>query len=131
MEGKYQILTVCLVYQLKKNLFNNLKSEHPIRASKKSQNHIFKFLINSPSEKPGTQKLIARHVFNCFFHMTYPDYASFLDCIRFTQPTQQQVDRMQEGTMKGAQRMNNIVVDHLFSCIRPLSTPSCLIKICK
>ena len=60
MEGKYQILTVCLVYQLKKNLFNNLKNEHPIRASKKSQNHIFKFLINSPSEKPGTQKLIAR-----------------------------------------------------------------------
>ena len=31
-----------------------------------SANEIFLFVINPPNEKPETQKLIAKHVFECF-----------------------------------------------------------------
>ena len=31
-----------------------------------SANQIFLFVINPPNEKPETQKLIAKHVFECF-----------------------------------------------------------------
>lgn len=102
----------------------------------------------------ATTSIINDHTFNAVntvhhtlyqqFRITDPTYATFLDCIRFTQPTQQQVDLMQEGIMlcppgpltdeqiwqaytihshatvmtvsrHGAQCVNNIVVDHLFS----------------
>jgi len=38
-----------------------------------------------------------RHTLHQQFRITDPEYAVFLDLIRFTQPTQEQVDRMQEG----------------------------------
>jgi len=38
-----------------------------------------------------------RHTLYQQFRITDPEYAVFLDLIRFTQPTQQQVDRLQEG----------------------------------
>ena len=48
-------------------LFDNLKSDHLIRVNKMSPNEIFMlFLINIPSENSETQKIIARHVFECF-----------------------------------------------------------------
>ena len=88
------------------------------------------------------------------FRITDPQYAAFLDFIRYTQPTQDQVDRMQEGIVlcdpgpvtdhqlwsafnvhpqssvmtvsrRAVQRINSIVVHHLFSSARPLSDIPC------
>ena len=88
------------------------------------------------------------------FRITDSSYAAFLDCIQYTQPSQQQVDEMQQDIVlcppgplsddaiweaynthanstvmtvsrRGAQRVNNIVVSHLFSNQRPLSTIAC------
>ena len=103
------------------------------------------------SRTSATTSIINDHTFNAVdavhhtlyqqFRITDPDYTSFLDCIQFTQPTQQQVDWMQEGIVlgppglltddqtwqaytihadatvmtvsrRGAQWVNNIVVDH-------------------
>lgn len=116
------------------------------------------------SRTSATTSIINDHTFNAVnvvhhtlyqqFCITDPDYASFLDCIRFTQLTQQWVDWLQEGialcplgllpdnqiwqaytihadatvmtvSRRGAQWVNNIVVDHLFSRIRPLSNIPC------
>lgn len=47
-------------------LFDNLKNDHLTRVNKMSPNEIFMlFLINIPSENSETQKIIARHVFEC------------------------------------------------------------------
>ena len=47
--------------------FDNLKNDHLIRVNKMSNNEIFMlFLINISSENSETQKIIARHVFECF-----------------------------------------------------------------
>ena len=88
------------------------------------------------------------------FRVVDEDYARFLDLIRYTQPTQQQLDSVQENMIlcpegdlsdhdiwrafmskdastvmtvsrRGAQRINNIVVAHLFADQRPLSTIPC------
>ena len=47
-------------------LLDNLKNDHLIRVNKMLPNEIFMFLINLPSENSETQKIIARHVFECF-----------------------------------------------------------------
>lgn len=65
MEDEYTLLFNCIMLRLpgKKNvLFNNLKN----RLNKMSANEIFLFVINPPNEKPVTQKLIAKDVFECF-----------------------------------------------------------------
>ena len=87
------------------------------------------------------------------FRIVDPEYAAFLDLIRFIRPTQEQVDKMQDGIVlcpegqltesqiwtafqshpnstvmtvshKGAQRINTIVVGHLFQG-RPLTNIPC------
>lgn len=87
------------------------------------------------------------------FHIIDPDYAKFLDLIRFVFPTQEQVDAMQDGIVlcadgqllddniwsayethsdatimtvsrKAAHRINTIIVNHLFPG-RPLNTIPC------
>ena len=89
----------------------------------------------------------AQHTLYQQFRITDPTYAAFLDCIRYTQPSQQQVNEMQQDIVlcppgppsddaiweaynthanttvmtvsrRGAQRVNNIVVEHLFSNTR-------------
>ena len=63
MEDEYILLFNCiLAYQEKNVLFNNLKN----RLNKMSPNEIFLFEINPSNEKPENQKLIAKHVFECF-----------------------------------------------------------------
>ena len=88
------------------------------------------------------------------YRITDPQYAAFLDFVRYTQPTQEQVDRMQEGILlcepgpitdnqlwtafhlhpqssvttvshRAAQRVNSIVVNRLFPSSRPLSDIPC------
>ena len=83
-----------------------------------------------------------------------PQYGAFLDFIRYSHPTQDQVDSIQDGIVlcdpgpltdhklwstfnvhpqsfvmtvsrRAAQRINAIVVNHLFSCVRPLSDIPC------
>lgn len=93
------------------------------------------------------------HTLHQQFRIQDPEYAAFLDLIRFIRPTQKQVDKMQDGIVlcpegylsdsqiwtafqhhpnntvmtvsrKGAQRINTIVVAHLFEG-RPLSNIPC------
>ena len=68
-EGKYHFLTVCPAYQEKRNvLSDNLKNKHLTWVNKMSPYNswfMFFFLINPPNEKPETQKLKAKHVFEC------------------------------------------------------------------
>lgn len=88
------------------------------------------------------------------FRRVDEEYGRFLDLIRYTQPTRQQLDSVQENMIlcpeddlsdnyiwqafmskdastvmtvsrRGAQRINNIVVAHLFEDQRPLSTILC------
>lgn len=88
------------------------------------------------------------------FRRVDEEYGRFLDLIRYTQPTQQPLDSVQENMIlcpegdlsdndiwqafmskdastvmtvsgRGAQRINNIVVAHLFEDRRPLSTILC------
>jgi len=60
MEDEYILLFNCmLAYQEKNVLFNNLKN----RLNKMSPNEILLFEINPSNEKPETQNLIAKHVF--------------------------------------------------------------------
>ena len=40
--------------------------EYKIKLSRMSPNRIFMFLINLPSGNVGIQKLIAKHIFECF-----------------------------------------------------------------
>ena len=111
-----------------------------------------------------TTSIINDHTFtssNAVMHSLYqqfriidPEYAKFLDFIRFLAPSQQQVDAMQTGIVlcpegelsdediwcayqtysnatimtvsrKAAHRLNNIIVSHLFPG-RPLSTIPCV-----
>ena len=47
-------------------LLDNLRNDHLIRVNKVLPNEISMFLINLPSENSETQKIIPRHVFECF-----------------------------------------------------------------
>ena len=66
MEDKYHFLNICPAYQEKRSSFlDYLEKEYRIKISRMSPNRIFMFLINPPS-KVRIQKLIAKHIFECF-----------------------------------------------------------------
>ena len=58
--------TVCPAYQEKRSsLLDYLENEYRIKISRKSP-RIFMFLKNPPSGNGRIQKLIAKHIFQCF-----------------------------------------------------------------
>ena len=62
MEDEYHFLNICPAYQEKRcSLLDYLEKEYRIKISRMSPNKIFMFLINAK-----IQKLIAKHVFECF-----------------------------------------------------------------
>ena len=64
MEDEYHI---CPAYQEKRcSLLDYLEKEYRIKISRMSPNRIFMFLINPPSRNVKIQKLIAKHIFECF-----------------------------------------------------------------
>ena len=65
MEDEYHFLNIRPAYQEKRcSLLDYLKKEYRIKISRMSPNRIF--LINPPSGNVRIQKLIARHIFECF-----------------------------------------------------------------
>ena len=48
------------------SLLDYLEKEYTIKISRMSPNKIFMFLINPPSGNAKMQKLIAKHIFECF-----------------------------------------------------------------
>ena len=67
MEDEYHFLNICPAYQEKRcSLLDYLEKEYGIKISRMSPNRIFMFLINPPSGNVRIQKLIAKHIFECF-----------------------------------------------------------------
>ena len=67
MEDEYHFLNICPAYQEKRSsLLDYLENEYRIKISRMSPNRIFMFLINPPSGDVRLQKLIAKHIFECF-----------------------------------------------------------------
>ena len=67
MEDEYHFLNICPAYQEKRSsLLDYLENEYRIKISRMSPNRIFMFLTNPPSRNVRTQKLIAKHIFECF-----------------------------------------------------------------
>ena len=67
MEDEYRFLNICPAYQEKRSsLLDYLENEYRIKMSRMSPNRIFMFLINPPSGNGRIQKLIAKHIFECF-----------------------------------------------------------------
>ena len=67
MEDEYHFLNICLAYQEKRcSLLDYLEKEYRIKISRMSPNRMFMFLINPASGNVRIQKLIARHIFECF-----------------------------------------------------------------
>ena len=67
MEDEYHFLNICPAYQEKRcSLLDYLEKEYRIKISRMSPNRIFMFLINPPSRNIKIQKLIAKHIFECF-----------------------------------------------------------------
>ena len=67
MEDEYHFLNICPAYQEKRSsLLDYLENEYRIKISRMSPNRIFMFLINPPSGNVRIQKLIAKHIFECF-----------------------------------------------------------------
>ena len=67
MEDEYHSLNICLAYWEKRcSLLNYLEKEYRIKISRMSPTKIFMFLINPPSGNAKIQKLIAKHIFECF-----------------------------------------------------------------
>ena len=67
MEAEYHFLNICPAYQEKRcSLIDYLEKEYRMKISRMSPNRIFMFLINPPSENVKIQKLIAKHIFECF-----------------------------------------------------------------
>ena len=67
MEDEYHFLNVCPAYQEKRcSLLDYLEKEYRIKISRMSPNKIFMFLINPPSGNVNMQKMIAKHIFECF-----------------------------------------------------------------
>ena len=67
MENKYHFLIICPAYHDKRcSLLNYLEREYRIKISRMSPNKIFMFLINPPSRNAKVQKLMAKHVCECF-----------------------------------------------------------------
>ena len=67
MEDEYHFLNICPAYQEKRStLLDYLEKEYRIKISRRSANRIFMFLINPSSGNVRIQKLIAKHIFECF-----------------------------------------------------------------
>ena len=67
MDDGYHFLNICPAYQEKRSsLLAYLENEYRIKISRMSPNRIFMFLINPPSGNVRIQKLIAKHIFECF-----------------------------------------------------------------
>ena len=67
MEDEYHFLNICSAYQEKwSSLLDCLENEYRIKISRMSPNRIFMFPINSPIGNVRIQKLIAKHLFECF-----------------------------------------------------------------
>ena len=67
MEDEYHFLNICPAYQEKRcSLLDYLEKEYRIKISRMSPNKIFMFLINRSSGNAKIQKLIAKHIFECF-----------------------------------------------------------------
>ena len=67
MEDEYHFLNICPAYQEKRcSLLDYLEKEYRIKISRMSPNKIFMFLINPPSGNVKIQKMIAKHIFECF-----------------------------------------------------------------
>ena len=67
MEDEYHFLNKCSAYQEKRcSLLDYLEKEYRIKISRMSPNKIFMFLINRSSGNAKVQKLIAKHIFECF-----------------------------------------------------------------
>ena len=66
MEDEYHFLNICPAYQEKRSsLLDYLENEYRIKISRKSP-RIFMFLKNPPSGNGRIQKLIAKHILECF-----------------------------------------------------------------
>ena len=58
---------ICPAYQENRcSLLDYLEKEYRIKISRMSPNKIFMFLINPPSGNVKIQKMIAKHIFECF-----------------------------------------------------------------
>ena len=67
MEDEYHSLNICLGDQEKRcSLLDYLEKEYRIKISRMSPNKIFMSLINPLSGNAKIQKLIAKHIFECF-----------------------------------------------------------------
>ena len=67
MEDECHFLSICPAYQEKRcSLLDYLEKEYRIKISRMSPNKIFMSLINPPSGNAKIQKLIAKHIFECF-----------------------------------------------------------------
>ena len=67
MEDEYHFLNICPAYQEKRcSLLDCSEKEYRIKISRMSPNKIFMFLINPPRGNAKIQKLIAKHIFECF-----------------------------------------------------------------
>ena len=67
MEDEKQYLVSCPVYQEKgKSLFECLYKEFEIPIVKMSTENIFLLLLNPPSNNVDLQKLVAKHIHNCY-----------------------------------------------------------------
>ena len=67
MEDEYHFLNICPAYQeIRCSLLDYLEKEYIIKIRRMSPNKIFMFLINPLSGNAKTQKLITKHVFECF-----------------------------------------------------------------
>ncbi|XP_068744888.1 uncharacterized protein [Montipora capricornis] len=67
MEDEYHFLNICPAYQEKRcSLLDYLGKEYRIKISRMSPNKILMFLIKPPSGNVKIQKLIAKHIFECF-----------------------------------------------------------------
>ena len=68
MEDEYHFLNICRpAYQEKRcPLLDHLEKGYRMKISRMSPNKIFMFLINPRRGNAKIQKLIAKHVFECF-----------------------------------------------------------------
>ena len=64
MEDEYHFLNICK--EKRCSLLDYLEKKYRIKISRMSPNRIFMFLINPPCGNVRIQKLIAKHIFECF-----------------------------------------------------------------
>ena len=67
VEDEIPFLTLCPAYQEKRStLFEYLNKDYRISVNRMAPDDVFLLLINPPSENKPVQKLIAKHVFDCY-----------------------------------------------------------------